>query len=477
MRNFACALMLTFALVASGALASTTAISVDGIGGTVSTPNGDFAAAGTVIAFHLRYTNTSDSGFNINNAFRWYSPDGASWTDSAYGNFHGANLGPIGIDTTGLLSKAQFPTLYSLRTFSTISGPPVQADGLSPDSLRFVGAGSDFGQGLLPHTDVRVFSILLQTKVSDSGKTICFDSSTHFPPTGLWRWGVLYGGGSGDYVDPTWSGERCVHLVPPSALATPLMSACPENVSASQCDPLHYDFNATAPGGDPLDVRYMLWAGPGSMDSMTGEWTGDNLEPGQYSLAVNARNVWTGNYSITCWSNVEVTNQPPVFTPAAITVPAVVGQQGVASPQVSNDCDELTFSLVNNSGVEGPVTLNPTTGELSFTPTVNDSARAEPIVMLVTASDPHATDSLTVAWRFPDRCIGIVGNVDCDLTESVDIGDLTTMIDNLFINFHLLCSYPEANCDGDPGINVDIGDLTALIDNLFLTFTPLPACQ
>ncbi len=74
-------------------------------------------------------------------------------------------------------------------------------------------------------------------------------------------------------------------------------------------------------------------------------------------------------------------------------------------------------------------------------------------------------------------CVATVGNVDCSPGDGVDIGDLTGLIDNLFITFTPLCCVKEANCDGDPTGNVDIGDLTALIDNLFINFTPLPACQ
>ncbi len=72
-------------------------------------------------------------------------------------------------------------------------------------------------------------------------------------------------------------------------------------------------------------------------------------------------------------------------------------------------------------------------------------------------------------------CVNLTGNVDCDPLDGVDIGDLTTLIDNLFISFTPLCCEAEANCDGLGGI--DIGDLTALIDNLFITFTPLAGCQ
>jgi len=77
----------------------------------------------------------------------------------------------------------------------------------------------------------------------------------------------------------------------------------------------------------------------------------------------------------------------------------------------------------------------------------------------------------------PSCCVAKVGNVDCDPTDNADVGDLTALIDNLFVSFTPLCCATEANCDGDPANNVDIGDLTALIDNLFVSFTPLPACQ
>ncbi|UCC44407.1 MAG: FG-GAP repeat protein [Candidatus Zixiibacteriota bacterium] len=73
-------------------------------------------------------------------------------------------------------------------------------------------------------------------------------------------------------------------------------------------------------------------------------------------------------------------------------------------------------------------------------------------------------------------CIGdIRGNADCDSGEIVDIGDLTRLIDYLFISYTPICCPGEADVDGvDP---VDIGDLTALIDYLFISFTPPSECQ
>ncbi|UCC43242.1 MAG: VCBS repeat-containing protein [Candidatus Zixiibacteriota bacterium] len=73
-----------------------------------------------------------------------------------------------------------------------------------------------------------------------------------------------------------------------------------------------------------------------------------------------------------------------------------------------------------------------------------------------------------------DCCNGMAGNIDYDPDDIVDIGDLTALIDYLFISFEEPACMKEANVDGtDP---VDIGDLTALIDFLFISFTPPTLC-
>ena len=73
-------------------------------------------------------------------------------------------------------------------------------------------------------------------------------------------------------------------------------------------------------------------------------------------------------------------------------------------------------------------------------------------------------------------CVGTTGNVDCDLMERVDIGDLTVLIDHLFINFPPLECPDEGNVDGDPEGIVDVADLTSLIDHLFINFPPTAVC-
>jgi hypothetical protein len=71
-------------------------------------------------------------------------------------------------------------------------------------------------------------------------------------------------------------------------------------------------------------------------------------------------------------------------------------------------------------------------------------------------------------------CVGITGNVDDDVEGLIDIGDLTAIIDYLYISNTEPNCLDEANVDGDPENLVDIGDLTALIDYLYISNT-LPA--
>jgi len=67
----------------------------------------------------------------------------------------------------------------------------------------------------------------------------------------------------------------------------------------------------------------------------------------------------------------------------------------------------------------------------------------------------------------PD-CVG-----DC-LQGPVDVGDLTNLIDHLFISSTPLCNASDADINFD--WSVDIADLTNLIDHLYISFAPLESC-
>ncbi len=71
-------------------------------------------------------------------------------------------------------------------------------------------------------------------------------------------------------------------------------------------------------------------------------------------------------------------------------------------------------------------------------------------------------------------CVGMKGNIDCDPMDLVTQGDLTVLIDHLFISLGPLCCEEEADLDGD-GL-ITIGDMSLLIDHLFISLQPLANC-
>ncbi|MBU0983519.1 MAG: hypothetical protein KKA42_06590, partial [candidate division Zixibacteria bacterium] len=84
-------------------------------------------------------------------------------------------------------------------------------------------------------------------------------------------------------------------------------------------------------------------------------------------------------------------------------------------------------------------------------------------------------------------CVGERGNVQLEpncnpADQGVDVGDLTNLIDHLFINFTPICCTDEADISpaitgNPPDGSVDVGDLTAMIDHLFINFPALPSCN
>jgi len=74
-------------------------------------------------------------------------------------------------------------------------------------------------------------------------------------------------------------------------------------------------------------------------------------------------------------------------------------------------------------------------------------------------------------------CVGLTGNIDNDPDDLVDVGDLTALIDHLFITYREPECIWEANIDGDEDGIIDIGDLTALINFMFIGFSPPAPCQ
>jgi hypothetical protein len=75
-------------------------------------------------------------------------------------------------------------------------------------------------------------------------------------------------------------------------------------------------------------------------------------------------------------------------------------------------------------------------------------------------------------------CADTPGNVDCSPDNSVDIADLTVLIQYLFVSTDPMCfCLAEANVDSDPFNNVDIADISRLTDYLFISGIPLSPCH
>ena len=76
-------------------------------------------------------------------------------------------------------------------------------------------------------------------------------------------------------------------------------------------------------------------------------------------------------------------------------------------------------------------------------------------------------------------CIGLRGNIDGVPDEQVSLGDLTALLDILFISLSDPLCWEEANLDESlpegPG-SVSLGDLTVLLDVLFISLNDPPPC-
>jgi hypothetical protein len=72
-------------------------------------------------------------------------------------------------------------------------------------------------------------------------------------------------------------------------------------------------------------------------------------------------------------------------------------------------------------------------------------------------------------------CTGRTGNVDGDISDVVDISDLSALVGYLFQGEAISDCADEDNVDADPSGAIDISDLQALVDFLF-SGAELPAC-
>ncbi len=90
----------------------------------------------------------------------------------------------------------------------------------------------------------------------------------------------------------------------------------------------------------------------------------------------------------------------------------------------------------------------------------------------------YAPATRVVDLQMPTCCTGPSrGNVDGSPDQLITMGDLTTLIDHLFISLLPLDCIDEGNVDLSADGLVTMGDLTTLIDHLFISLNSLPPCE
>ena len=100
-------------------------------------------------------------------------------------------------------------------------------------------------------------------------------------------------------------------------------------------------------------------------------------------------------------------------------------------------------------------------------------------IAYMTTSSPSVRGPYFARGRTSSCCHGLRGNIDNSPDELVSLGDLTAMIDHLFISLEPPICWEEANLDASQPEgegSVSLGDLTALIDVLFISLIDPPPC-
>ncbi len=73
-------------------------------------------------------------------------------------------------------------------------------------------------------------------------------------------------------------------------------------------------------------------------------------------------------------------------------------------------------------------------------------------------------------------CEGMKGNVNCDEEEIINIADIITLVDYIFLQGNLQCCLGEANVYPDANNEINIVDLTVLIDYFYFNADVIEVC-
>ncbi len=420
-------------------------------GGVLGTADTLFlAGSGGVVKFPMEYGNTYDNGFALSNAYQVYSPDGATWAHASAngGNQKGlpATMFGIWVDTTGAagggVGKDQFGALFKFNLFG--------ADGLGKDTVMFSGAANDPSQTAFPPNFVGVFfKVLLNLKTADSGKHICIDSASNYPPSGTWKWPSFNTAPNPAFNEfPRWAGPYCFTLAK-IRNQKPTITNCITNLTGSHCNAFTYDFDAT----DPENNTPLVWSivsGIGSIDANTGVYTANGVSVGTHPVVVGVSDPTGSGQVTTCSFDVVATNVGPTIACPGSAVFISVGDTKTQTVIGTDDCDTKTYYL--GAGNLTGVSINPATGVVTYT---GDTLDVDNVPHCVTVGVTDGLDSAEcqVCWLVSAGCaysltiekkhnvnIGTFQNVDITLSkidaiEGLGGFDLLIAYDNSALSF------------------------------------------
>jgi hypothetical protein len=299
-------------------------------------------SATSEIRFPIVYGNRGTLSYNVSNAFIVYSDDDgipgngatgsrglgtANWAfpSANGGNYKfGAPSGPVSglwVDTTGYFPKSDFGAIFRFNCFG--------CNGQGADTVIFAGAAGDVGQRALRPLDSGVlFDIRILAKIIDTGKWICIDSASNYPPTNTWKWAPFNcTSWECENTYPSWSGAACFviqeYQAGPGGIAN-----CVPRLSGTPYQEISYDFNIT--GGNQSMVWWEVTSGVGQIDSIVGVYTITPMAPGTYPVTVTATNSEGQWLAATCQFEV------------------VIGTAGIANcvtMLVWDECEHSTYDF------------------------------------------------------------------------------------------------------------------------------------
>jgi hypothetical protein len=169
-------------------------------------------------------------------------------------------------------------------------------------------------------------------------------------------------------------------------------------------------------------------------------------------------------------------NAPPIIVSESLPE-ATSGESYSHQLIVSDGTAPFVWSEIGVELATAALTLSPS-GLIAGTPSGNGSLLFS--VMVTDAAGANQTRQLTLPID-GGCCVGIVGDVNQDGGYDPTIGDISVLIDMLFISGTPVTCFAEADTNQSGGLDptaddLTIGDISLLIDHLFISGIPLAEC-